>query len=534
MTIANCPRCEEQIRVPAGVSADATVQCPLCQEEYSLTEPLRKLPPELLVIDNVDAAPVDDVGIGASWDVSVEPPDEVEPANAFALAPVAGDANPAFDFDSGDASGPSPISSVRTSARRAKPKGSPIKSVLSIIIGGMLAFPIAQLILWHLPGDLKRDFGAGPVVAKYIPLIVPERFRGQSAGGGQSSEIPDFNPEGLGEFSFTGDGQASQSNGKNRRKQKQKNATPSFAQATDDTSGNADFELPETDGAFTDSGEGGAGGTESTGVELPSIELPSIEPPGVSVPGIELPALELPGASEPDAAGLGDPAPADDDNGTEPAPRIPTPEVPSPKSTEEVRRVGSVKTAPVYEPAELVAAVAKADQASGDWDATDESALSGRQKGAFYRAMASLGEVLALSDPEDDESANERAATDRLLAAVGKHAAKIQTIVGVESQWIEAPRQSRGSDGICVHGTVAAVEQRGELFETIVESNGWRVPVMTPDDPSDSMIVGEQVLVLGAIVHAPSDNLVGYEGNAEVVIVGGLHAALEQKTQEQE
>ncbi|MEO8498517.1 MAG: hypothetical protein ABI614_25925, partial [Planctomycetota bacterium] len=157
MTIANCPRCCEQVSVPAHASREATVRCPFCQEEYSLAAALDQLPPTLIVISDfgeTPAATVDDED--SPWSAIGRGGDD---ADEVALAPL-DDASPAvpFDFANGSAAaGGKAKTVIRPSTRARKPKGSPIKSVLSIVIGGLLAFPIAQLILWYLPGEWKRD-----------------------------------------------------------------------------------------------------------------------------------------------------------------------------------------------------------------------------------------------------------------------------------------------------------------------------------------------------------------------------------------
>lgn len=192
MTIANCPRCCEQVSVPGHASRDATVQCPLCQEEYLLGEALAQLPPALIVLSDMDDAPASEV-VNEDEDSWSELNLVTDEAEEIDLAPTSiPTSGAAFDFTSKAAApGSKATSTIRPSSRARKPKGSPVKSVLSIVIGGLMAFPIAQLILWYLPGDLKRDFGAGPIVAQYVPAIVPAKFRGNKAQVESNSE-PSF------------------------------------------------------------------------------------------------------------------------------------------------------------------------------------------------------------------------------------------------------------------------------------------------------------------------------------------------------
>src|SRR5262245_7820844 len=61
MRVVRCPRCRDEVTVPAKVSGRALVRCPLCMEEYLLAEALAHAPPRLVVISgNPDSGMVDD------------------------------------------------------------------------------------------------------------------------------------------------------------------------------------------------------------------------------------------------------------------------------------------------------------------------------------------------------------------------------------------------------------------------------------------------------------------------------------------
>ena len=51
MAIAKCPECQEEVSVPSA-SAQARVQCPLCDAEYELSVFQDLLPPELKVLSD--------------------------------------------------------------------------------------------------------------------------------------------------------------------------------------------------------------------------------------------------------------------------------------------------------------------------------------------------------------------------------------------------------------------------------------------------------------------------------------------------
>src|SRR6266436_4725540 len=50
MTIVRCPRCRDEVSVPARATALALVRCPLCLEQYLLAEALANAPPPLIII----------------------------------------------------------------------------------------------------------------------------------------------------------------------------------------------------------------------------------------------------------------------------------------------------------------------------------------------------------------------------------------------------------------------------------------------------------------------------------------------------
>lgn len=65
----------------------------------------------------------------------------------------------------------------KTVQSKPKKKESPLR-VLSPLLGGLAALPVATLILWY---GFGTDIGSlGPNVARYVPWIVPEKLRGKS------------------------------------------------------------------------------------------------------------------------------------------------------------------------------------------------------------------------------------------------------------------------------------------------------------------------------------------------------------------
>ena len=51
--ISTCPKCRKQVTVPRKLDGSSLVRCPLCEEEYELSESLELAPPELIVVKAV-------------------------------------------------------------------------------------------------------------------------------------------------------------------------------------------------------------------------------------------------------------------------------------------------------------------------------------------------------------------------------------------------------------------------------------------------------------------------------------------------
>ena len=510
MTIANCPRCREQVSVPENASPEATVQCPLCQEEYSFSEAMAQLPPALIVVADVDQQPAsviadDDQPGWPALDLDGDGSDEAAAEDASPAA--------AFDFASGSANtGTKSKAAIRPTSRSRAPTGSPVKSIVSVVIGGLMAFPIAQLILWYLPGDLKRDFGAGPVVAQYVPQIVPARFRGQAAADTSDSEtaaddsdstIPDFNFGGTGEFAGSGAPDTTNSNGINDSANEQADSRQSD-EAAGSNGGSTAQEPMTADASDATGADVFESPVEVPGLDLggfPSIDEPAdlLDAPNVPVGTTETAATELPPLVD-------DLAPFD------------------PPSAELTGLApGNVRDAPQVsadDVADSVQAAVAGDQA---WNTDEASSPSGALKRRFYLAVSKLGEALTFVDQSNEQIANQVAEAESLLMSIGSQPDKLSVIGGVANGWIAAGHQRRTTDGICVYGIVRSVEPIGDMFETAVECAGKEIAIVSTADPTECFVANRQVLILGTILNDPTKNLGGYAGSRPVVVLDGYH-----------
>ena len=216
MIVSNCPRCNEQLRIPTGeFPDDAYAQCPWCRETFPLSDVLTSLPPmlEILSADGQPIAamqPVVASGLGggvlapgmpaiatgepgrtesidrnagefdfdhpasAGTVVGEDIPDSIEFDQAPdedldatvrnetvmeetisdetwneepSVSQVEEDAFPGIKdaddtWDGGQVA--APVAAMKVSPRRSmQKKGSTIKTVIMIVLGGLAAFPVA-------------------------------------------------------------------------------------------------------------------------------------------------------------------------------------------------------------------------------------------------------------------------------------------------------------------------------------------------------------------------------------------------------
>jgi len=228
MTIATCPRCQDEVTIPQGAGEESRVACPLCREEFLLIEVMQELPPALILLDgpvttetsdeetsNEDASDEDAADEDASDDSATEtvkieiseaePGDEVDSADTSESesddesdSEDSSEAVGSFNFgDSMEspATGSSSIRPIRGPSRKSE---NPMWTMIKVVLGGMLAIPLAQLILWWLPGSWSRDpMKMGPKASQYAPFLVPKQYHDSKDGKSQSQVLDEVAPGGL-------------------------------------------------------------------------------------------------------------------------------------------------------------------------------------------------------------------------------------------------------------------------------------------------------------------------------------------------
>lgn len=150
MNAISCPRCAEQVRVPASVldhaaSPDLVMRCPWCSEEFPLSEVQSRLPPLLEIASPSEMESADDFGSFVDVNSGGEPDsmnfDAAQFAPSLSGSPAAGN--------------------VRTRPLTRK-KSSPVGMILKMALGGVAAFPIAGVILSLAGKPMPIDLGFYP------------------------------------------------------------------------------------------------------------------------------------------------------------------------------------------------------------------------------------------------------------------------------------------------------------------------------------------------------------------------------------
>lgn len=196
--LTTCPQCGHFVRLPVLVSMSAHVRCPLCHHSYALRSVLPIDIPELeLMVQGEWSGKSDsfpDLAARSASSNSSERPIPV--ADRLSIPEVLqrgtkrrGHRRPQREL--GDAAGshvasldPQEMADIsptdrrdyprRPVGRRRKATSSSSLELVKVMVGGLLALPVAQLIIWWALG--LDPFRMGPAVGRYVPFIVPSRL----------------------------------------------------------------------------------------------------------------------------------------------------------------------------------------------------------------------------------------------------------------------------------------------------------------------------------------------------------------------
>ena len=505
MTTVNCPKCEELVRMPANASAQALVQCPLCVEEFELSMALDRLAPMLVVLSDPEAA---DTLTELDGDVAAPNFSFDEPASEPA-------SDPAFAFEDGSAEKSGSVAARR--ARSQRHQKSAVKEMIKVVVGGVIGLSIGQLILWWLPGDLKRDpIDLGPKIPSFAAFLVHPDFRADAIAKKNGAEPDQEN---------TADSRSKRFELNNAGNSKLPEST--FGGLIDTNPDPGGSTKKNTDGVngFAEEGlsgeltapDGGSADSHTTGTDENDLDTAF----DGDVPQINLRAF--PSAPETTPK---DPTPSDNGN-TIPTISPPTADpttVPAPTSTSPQTVTGDfkgVRNAPTISIHQLSSRLAGAVSASVALNTSSGDSAPNRSLAKdFYMTMAELGEAITFVDQVSaSDKVNE---VGKFALEVGQQAIQLDLIGTVAPSWIKS---TRPHNGLVVVGVVESIDFTAPYYvTTLVLSNKSVHKIVSINDPSGDYQPQDTILILGSILDAPRQNLENYQGAATTVILDGLHA----------
>jgi len=498
MTIVACPKCGDSVALPGRASRLATVRCPLCQEQFPLGEVLDKLPPALVVIADPEAAETAAAADEAPGAFAA--PALSEPAGDGGFAPLS----------IGTASAPAPsVPRGRRPPVRAKRKPkNPVVEGIKIVLGGVAGLAIAQLILWWIgssqswPKQRADMFSLAPKVARFAPWIVPERYRGsQPAGaatgagnesttvargngvGSRSQELPQLPavaPHPNGGADLAAETKRAPTK-KSSRSASKKKTSPETAP-----------EAPTGDGPYPAGGMGGAG--PATIPEADLQQMPELNDQAVE-DLLDLNMTDDTPVADPDVSAVMEPE-------TEPAAAPAAPPA------------GPLPSAPRTTAAELRTAVDEAQQVVQALAAAPDADARALLRQA-YVALAKVGETAAYRSPPD---AAELQAAEQLLRAVSAEKEKLATLGRAAGGWLKTA--ARDNNGVLLVGKVKQTRQQGayRVIELLIPGREAPLAVYSDAASGAAYPAEAELVVLGAIVSNPGQDLAGYEGDGAPVV----------------
>jgi hypothetical protein len=210
-----------------------------------------------------------------------------------------------------------------------------------------------------------------------------------------------------------------------------------------------------------------------------------------------------------------------------PAPNVPAPE------PELLEGQGLISDAPLFGATILRPMLSQTRMENKEWDAQPadlEVAERRRLDEGFYTTLAQLGLGITFSDETDSKARAIRDEIGELLATFGDNEKKLRLIAEHGQFKYSFPRD--GLRGIALYGTITSIDKNDPYFETTLVVEGkdasTDVVVISRVNPVPPLKAGQQVLILGAAILNPSENINGYQGDAEQLVIGGYPVVIKQ------
>jgi outer membrane biosynthesis protein TonB len=503
MSVVACPKCAEKVTLPPKTPPAAKVRCPLCAEEYLLSEAMSTLPPMLEVLElpegytpaseDVDIsaaaflktadrpAVMDDDGELKLEGGGVATADELQPrydewgstrSTIPAHDPVAAEIAAEVAEDE-----LKPTLSRRDlvlpTARKKKKQVNPVMHIAGIVLGGVMAIPAALMILLWLPGNLQKDpLEIGPWLGKNVPFLVPASFRSISPSE-PSSSIPASDKASSTTDKDNTDSTTS-SLGGSRFEDALKDGNVKFGpgQETKPVLGKQDDEpiIDDTQDA-----------KPSDEPEIKPILKPDVKPKPKPEP-----------ADEPDAP----------EDKPEPAPEPEKKPEPEPKADPEVSFELPDRTPP-----KAADPLAPQREALAAANKTFDEASTGAEKKAAAVALYQHAAELAEKLPASHDAGG--------LETLMSDAKKLQFFGVYAATWPE--HQDRATPGVVLSGMVKSCKAAGERFEVVVElpSKDKRTMLLVS---TAECAEGEKIFAAGRFVANAKNMIQGYHGDADMAV----------------
>jgi hypothetical protein len=484
MKIVECPRCRDEVTVPARAKAKSLVRCPLCMEEYLLREALDELPPTLEVLDGSDGGEEPElVGAGA-------PAREAGRARGGVGDEyrVAGGGFGAA-LDSAPAGGATVSPAARPGVKGTRPKRkerSVIVEMAKIVAGGLIGCILAPLVLWW--GFGNDALNIGPKVAPFAPWAVPAKFHGKPASSGNNSAKGDV--------------------------------------VTPPTSGVASASPATKGGSDNAANQGGLVSDLPTDLPFPDPTKPSealaIDDPlkGIGGLGGEQPIEPNPAPLNPEP----EPEPVKPSKTTKakaPAVKPADPEVAAPEPTPPIDPpAGAEKPLPTAD--DFAQAVVAAADSFAKVNEPGEQSREVRQQlyTDMYMNAADVGRIVTYLSTSDSDLIEHVNTLQTFLTALATQPSKVSALKSLTD--LKAPGLKH-DEGVLLAGMVQDFQAAGSMFEitTLAGKKGTETPVVSANNPQDFCATGDELLIVGRIVENPKKHIPGYEGDHERVVLYG-------------
>ena len=189
MHLADCPACSKTLLVPSG-QRNVIARCPLCDKEFPVSDLSTQEIPTAIVVQSRDEeqANGDDDQRRLEIALSSQESSLVDESDAkfgeYRLAEVDSESVVAVGKEAAAIPSPFRVSQdqyqVSTTKRQNRRKNdrSFFGEIVKIFLGGVAGLVIAQLILWWLPGNWRRDpLGLATHLPDYAEFLAPKTLR---------------------------------------------------------------------------------------------------------------------------------------------------------------------------------------------------------------------------------------------------------------------------------------------------------------------------------------------------------------------